>query len=74
VLDGWCARIGRDPAEIERSIGTSVETNLAEGRAFAEAGARQITFGVGGPDYDLSPIIPWLAWRDEWNARSTSSV
>jgi probable F420-dependent oxidoreductase len=72
VLDEWCARIGRDPSEIERSIGASVETSVAEGDVLVEAGARQITFGVGGPDYDLSPLIPWLAWRGERNACSTS--
>jgi alkanesulfonate monooxygenase SsuD/methylene tetrahydromethanopterin reductase-like flavin-dependent oxidoreductase (luciferase family) len=71
VLAGHCAAIGRDPAEIERS------TALPRGRAddaastadtLIELGVTLFTIGLSGPDYDLSSVPGWLAWRDRRNA------
>ena len=31
-------------------------------------GASLFTVGVGGPDYDLSDLRRWIAWRDSQNA------
>lgn len=68
VLDRWCAELGRDPAEIERSAGTS-PTNLEGADSLHEAGATLITLGIDGrSDYDLGAVPDWLAWRDEKNA------
>lgn len=71
VLDDWCAKVGRDPAEIERSCGVngSPEEQAAD---YLEAGASLFTIGVGGPDYDLGLVRDWVAWRDEHN-KSVSS-
>lgn len=72
VLEKWCAEVGRDPGEIERSVGidsgriTGDPLELAE--AYHELGVTQFTFGLNGPDYDFSPVGPWLRWRDEKNA------
>jgi probable F420-dependent oxidoreductase len=67
VLDKRCAEIGRDPGEIERSVG--VEGDPAElGNQLHELGSTLFTIGIGGPDYDLAPLRDWLAWRDEKNA------
>jgi hypothetical protein len=63
VLDGWCDQEGRDPGEIERSVGVSVPpTEVADG--LVAAGASLFTIGVGGPDYDLGLVKEWIAWRD----------
>ena len=69
VLDAWCAKVGRNPADIERSIGvaTPQQTDLAYGDALLEAGADQLTFGVSGPDLAMDHLKPWIAWRDERN-------
>lgn len=67
VLDSWCADIGRDPGEIERSVGLSDPQDFEAGEAYLAAGAGQLTFGVSGPDYDLSNVQPWLDWRDQKN-------
>jgi probable F420-dependent oxidoreductase len=68
VLDKWCAEIGRDPEEIERSCGANPR-KPESGDGFLEAGASFITLGFDGRDnYDLSPLAEWLAWRDERNA------
>jgi probable F420-dependent oxidoreductase len=66
VLDRWCDEVGRDPAEIERSVGVDVgRIGLAD--QYRDVGVRQITLGFGGPHYDLAPARDWLAWRDEVN-------
>lgn len=69
VLDAWCAKVGRDPADIERSLGVSGarQTDLSFGDAMLEAGAEQLTFGVGGPDLAMGHLEPWIAWRDRRN-------
>ncbi len=68
ILDDWCAEVGRDPAEIERSVGISDPQDFEAGDAYAAAGVKQLTFGVSGPDYDLSNVQPWLDWRDRLNS------
>ena len=70
VLDNWCAEIGRDPSEIERSAGIQpdrLEDDLQYADAYYDLGVRQITLGVGGPNFDVSPAAAWLRWRDEKN-------
>jgi probable F420-dependent oxidoreductase len=63
VLDNWCRELGRDPGEIERSVG--VQGKPAElGPDLLAAGASLFTVGLGGPNYDLSAVRDWVAWRD----------
>ncbi len=67
VLDEWCSKVGRDPSQVERSIGVSPsKIELAD--AYRDAGAVEFTIGLTGPDYDLGPLGEWLAWRDQANA------
>jgi probable F420-dependent oxidoreductase len=67
VLDRWCAEEGRDPAEIERSVGVNAAPEKV-GDDYLEAGSTMFTVGVGGPRYDLGLLRDWIAWRDEKNA------
>ena len=63
VLDGWCAEFGRDPGEVERSCGVQKgPEEVAD--ALLAAGVRMFTLGMQGPDYDLSQVKQWVAWRD----------
>jgi probable F420-dependent oxidoreductase len=73
VLDDWCRRIGRDPAEIERSSGVSrkpgrlpedVGDYAAGAQQLYDVGTRLLTVGVSGPDYDRGPLRDLVAWRD----------
>ena len=73
VLDSWCQRVGRDPAEIERSAGVSptpgrlpedVPDYAAGAQALYDVGTRLLTYGTDGPDHDLGPLRDLLAWRD----------
>jgi probable F420-dependent oxidoreductase len=72
VLDSWCERVGRDPAEIERALSLSDEYDGTFdpelGNGFLAVGARQLVFKVAGPNYDLGHIATWIRWRDEMNA------
>jgi hypothetical protein len=34
------------------------------GEALVAAGATLFTLGLNGPDYDLSTVKDWVAWRD----------
>ncbi|SHH41975.1 probable F420-dependent oxidoreductase, MSMEG_2906 family [Jatrophihabitans endophyticus] len=65
VLAGHCADLGRDPAEIERSVGAPDGDPADVGPALVEAGATLFTVGVDGDrDYDLTQLRSWLRWRD----------
>jgi probable F420-dependent oxidoreductase len=64
ILAQWCAEIDRDPSEIERSVGVGNSTPDDIAADFRAAGASLFTVGLGGPDYDLSLLRKWVAWRD----------
>ena len=68
VLDDWCESIGRDPAEIERSAGADADALDSTADKLLDAGATQITIGLNGPEFDMSQLDEWAAWRDERNA------
>jgi probable F420-dependent oxidoreductase len=59
VLDQRCAEVGRDPSEIERTVGIGAhEVDNAE--AFLDAGATHLIVMTGHP-YDLAPVERLLA-------------
>jgi probable F420-dependent oxidoreductase len=71
VLNDWCAELGRDPAEIDRSVGiqpTAIESDLANADMYYDLGFREVTLGINGPDYRLEPVRAWLDWRDAKNS------
>ncbi len=63
ILDEHCADLGRDPAEIERSVGVEGEPDDL-GPALLAHGVTLFTIGVNGPDYDFALLGRWLRWRD----------
>ncbi len=69
ILDEWCGKVGRNPDEIERSVGINSDQigDTSFGDALVEAGADQITIPMNGPAYDLKPLERWVAWRDRRN-------
>jgi probable F420-dependent oxidoreductase len=67
VLDRWCAEVGRDPAEIERSSGAPEGDPEKVAEALVDVGVTQFTLGVSGPDYDLTRVKEWVVWRDRYN-------
>jgi probable F420-dependent oxidoreductase len=53
VLDSWCEKVGRDPAQIERSILLEAR-DLEHLDAYVEAGVQHVIVQVPSP-YDLGP-------------------
>jgi probable F420-dependent oxidoreductase len=66
VLDEWCARVGRDPNEIERSA-QIFGPQLDKLDDYLAAGITHLIGESGGPDYDLSALKKLIAWRDARN-------
>ena len=64
VLDRHCRKLGRDPGEIERSIGGIKTADPARLDAYVEAGVTYLITSASGPDWDISLLPKLLAWRD----------
>jgi probable F420-dependent oxidoreductase len=69
ILAEHCAKVGRDPNEIERVIGTRGPISESA-EALARAGVNELTIGFGGDGsgYDLGPLRELLEWRNAYNA------
>jgi probable F420-dependent oxidoreductase len=67
ILDEHCAKVGRNPADIERSVGVDAK-KIEVADALRALGAVEFTIGMNGPDYDFGPVKDLLAWRDEVNS------
>jgi probable F420-dependent oxidoreductase len=68
ILAGHCAKVGRDPASVERVWGVRGGT-VEAADALADAGVSEITLGVGGDGsgYDLGRLRELVQWRDRRN-------
>lgn len=62
TLTNWCRELGRDPAEIERTVSINPE-DLDNLDAFLDAGATHLIIRRGAP-WDLDPVRRLAAWRD----------
>ncbi len=58
VLDEWCERLGRDPAEIERSVLIN-DRQALELDDYLEAGVQHLMIGCADP-FDLDPALALL--------------
>ncbi len=63
VLARHCAAVGRDPDEIEKSVGVRGEPGEL-GPPLVAAGVSIFTVGVSGPDYRLDSLQRWIDWRN----------
>jgi probable F420-dependent oxidoreductase len=68
ILDEWCREVGREPREIERSINLRPH-QVRDLDRYVENGITHLMIGVGGPDYDLSPLRELIRWRDDYRER-----
>ncbi|RDI18031.1 putative F420-dependent oxidoreductase [Rhodococcus sp. AG1013] len=66
LLDEYCAAAGRDPHEIERSAPVSPQLGTTPPQLL-DLVFTLFTWTIGGPHYNLSPLRPWLDWRDRHN-------
>ncbi|HWC20776.1 MAG TPA: LLM class F420-dependent oxidoreductase [Flexivirga sp.] len=76
VLRGHCDAVGRPMDDIEISVGVGGRGRDgglpgepgAEGEPLLKLGARLFTIPIAGPEFDLSTVEHWVAWRDRVNA------
>ena len=68
VLDNWCRELGRDPAEIERTVSFDREKDIPDNLdKYKDAGCTHFIMPTSvPPDYDKLEAA--LAWRDRVNA------
>lgn len=64
VLDRHCADVGRDPAEIVRSIAMNDMSRLDELDALHGAGLTHFILGMQPADFDVAAVRRLVAWRD----------
>ncbi len=64
VLDDWCAKVGRDPAAIERSVLFSDPSRIPLADDYVANGITHLIFGVEAPDFDFESVEKLIAWRD----------
>jgi probable F420-dependent oxidoreductase len=69
ILDEWCARVGRDPQEIERSAQIFAH-QFDKLDDYLAAGITHLIGESSGPDYDLSQLQTLIAWRDSHGDQS----
>ena len=78
ALREHCEKIGRDPYEIEWSVGLQpddIDRFLREDAdRYLDIGFTQFTLGFGGPDWRVENGREFLAWRDGVNARRRTAV
>ncbi len=68
ILDDWCAEVGRNPDEIERTVTVDRETDLPNNLdAYAEAGATHFIMGMPVP-IETEKIETLVKWRDSVNS------
>ena len=65
ILDDWCARVGRDPAEIERSVLITEPDEIDQVDAYLKAGATHFIVGANGPGSGLDDLRRLAAWREQ---------
>ena len=61
VLDEWCAKVGRDPRAVERTVAINPK-DLVDAERYAEAGADHLIVMLGAP-FRLDAIERFLAAR-----------
>jgi probable F420-dependent oxidoreductase len=72
VLDEWCARVGRDPAAIERTVLIEVD-EIERFEEFLEAGVQHVIVELGTSGetpFDLGPVTRLMQLRDGASDRS----
>lgn len=67
VLDGWCREIGRDPAEIEKSVLMTNPSLLEKLDEYEAVGVTHFILGMGTP-FDFTHARKLLEWRKERNS------
>lgn len=66
VLDKWCAEVGRNPADIERTV-MAGRDNLDKLDEFVEAGASHVMISIDDDPWQFDAVEQLIKWRDSVN-------
>jgi len=66
VVDEWCAQVGREPTEIERSVLLTDPEEVARADEYVTAGITHLIIAADGPGTALEPLRRLVSWREEW--------
>jgi probable F420-dependent oxidoreductase len=61
VLDEWCAKVGRDPADIERTVFIGGPDEAERAQEFIDAGATHLIHALGAP-FDFTSVENLMAF------------
>jgi len=64
VLDDWCAKVGRNPGEIERSILLDDPAEIERADDYLANGATHLIVAADGPGRGLEMLRRFVAWRE----------
>lgn len=67
VLESWCAKIGRDSNEIEKTLLLTDLEPLAKVEQYLEVGVTHFILGMSTP-FDFSSVDKLLAWQKKKNS------
>ena len=67
VLNDWCAKVGRDPDEIERATEVRSSSSEADWDAYVAAGATHLLMAGGDSPWDFHDMERLARWRDTRN-------
>ncbi len=62
ILDDWCTKLGRNPAEIERSVLLMGPASTEAWDAYVAVGASHLIVALSDP-WDMAPVDKLVAWR-----------
>ena len=62
ILDDWCAKVGRDPSEIERTV-CIAQDDVEDADRYTDVGVDHLVVMTGAP-FDLGPLESLIAQRD----------
>ena len=62
MLNEWCAKVDRNPADIERTVSIQADDVDDVGR-YIDAGADHVIVGLNSP-FGLEPLSSLIAQRD----------
>lgn len=68
ILNDWCAEVGRNPDEIERTVSLNRDDDIPDNLdAYAEAGATHFIVGMPVP-IEVDKVEALVNWRDKVNS------
>ena len=70
VLNDWCAKVGRDPATIERTLNFDDPSQISLAEDYLRNGITHLIFETHARGLDFASVEKLIAWRDSVRGNS----